>query len=122
MPERIFWRIVRSNPPIVWDFRSNQERRRRPRDTNPETLRLWSGLSVYASMEAARRTARSFPRIGSFLAQVRLENEDDVRVEKTLGPDHFTLWGDADFLLTRVILVTPVWTSRSEADGHDYNI
>lgn len=112
MASRTFWRIVQTDPPTVRDFLSNEARRRRPRDDAPETLRLWSGLSMYSSEGAAHRTARTFPRIGGFLGRVDLEEGDDVQIEKTLGPDHFTIWGDPSLLLSRVAAVVPVERSR----------
>ncbi len=63
---------------------------------------------MYSSVDTARRTAIAFPRIGSFLAQVQIEDDDDVRVEKTLGPDHFTIWGEPDLLVSRVVSTVPV--------------
>jgi hypothetical protein len=108
MAERAFWRIVRTDPPTERDFMSNDALGRRPRDRDPETLRLWSGISVYATARQAKRTAVAFPMIGSFLARVRVRDGDPIRVEKTLGPNHYTLWGDASLFLGRVEIVSPV--------------
>ena len=87
---------------------SNEALGRRPRSRDDETLRLWSGLSVYESEAQARHTADAFPMIGAFLAQVRITDDDPVRLEKSLGAGHFTLWGEAALLLRLVTKVLPV--------------
>ena len=108
MARQTFWRIVRSDPPTEQDFQSNEARGRRPPDTSSDVARLWSGLSMYASEDTARATAQAFPRIGTLLAAVQIEDGDPVRVEKTLGHEHYTLWGEAALLLARVVRVVPV--------------
>jgi hypothetical protein len=108
MARQTYWRIVRADPPTEGDFLSNAARGRRPPDADPETIRLWNGLSAYGSEDAARRTARAFPRIGTFLAAVGIEDGDPVRFEKTLGFEHYTLWGDATLLPSRVQSISPV--------------
>lgn len=108
MPARTFWRIVRTSPPATRDFLSNDALGRRPRDRDPETLRLWSGISVHTIERHARRTAATFPMIGRYLAEIRVADTDPIRAEKTLGPGHFTLWGDAAVLLGRVVRVIPI--------------
>jgi hypothetical protein len=108
MAGRTFWRIVRTDPPTERDFMSNDALGRRPRDRDPETLRLWSGISVHATAREARRTAAAFPMLGSFVARVRVRDDDPILVEKTLGPGHYTLWGDASLFLTRVEIVLPL--------------
>lgn len=108
MAERTFWRIVRTNPPSVRDFLSNEAQGRIPRDNNPETLRLWSGISVYATRLQAQRTAMTYPFLGGFLAELRISDTDPFRWEKTRGRGHHTLWGEARLMLPRVVAVVPV--------------
>ena len=108
MAASTFWRIVRTSSPTIQDFLSNDALGRRPRDHDPETLRLWSGISVYVTERYARRTAATFPRIGRYLAELRIDDTDPIRAEKTLGPGHYTLWGSAEVLLGRVVRVIPI--------------
>src|SRR4051812_5033358 len=75
MAERRLWRIVRSSPPTTRDFTSHEALGHRPRNRDPETLRLWSGLSMSATERLARRTARSFPELGSFVAEVAMSDD-----------------------------------------------
>jgi hypothetical protein len=97
-----FYRITRTDPPTLWDFRSAKDRGRREPES-AEERRLWDGISVYATEAQARRKARSLPLLGRFIAAVVLSEDDSVRVERTLSTaGHHTLWGDAALLLERV--------------------
>jgi pimeloyl-ACP methyl ester carboxylesterase len=78
------------------------------RNSDPETLRLWGGLSAWATEAQARRNARRFPSLGAHIAAIRLERGAPIRVERTRGPGHHTLWGEPDHFLTRVISVVEV--------------
>jgi len=105
----LFYRIVRGNPPRVSDFLSNTAKGRRPWNDHPETLRLWSGVSVYDDEAVARARARGIPGIGHYMAAVRIEDGGPISYEKTtVDPHHYTLWGDARELQARVLGVTPV--------------
>jgi hypothetical protein len=98
-----------TDPPTVDDFRSEQAKGRRPRNSEPETLRLWNGISVYRTEAQARRKARALPILGTFIAAVYLAEGVAVRYERTTKSDgHYTLWGDAHVLLAGVVNVTPV--------------
>lgn len=55
----LFYRIVRTNPPVVEDFLS-QEAQGRPRPNHLEHLELYDGISVYDSEVGARRKARQY--------------------------------------------------------------
>ena len=102
-------RIVLTAPPTVTDFLSDKERGR-PQPTEQELLRLWDGLSMYATEAQARRKARGVPALGAFIATVDIPEDGSVRYERTLkSSGHHTVWGDAARLLERVVLpVTPV--------------
>jgi hypothetical protein len=72
----------------------------------PPEPRLWDGVSLYDSREAAIRQARRFPMLGLFVAAIRLPGDESIRIEKTLRDrHHYALWGDADGLLTCVVEV-----------------
>ncbi len=108
MEERTFWRIVQTNPPSESDFLSNEVQGKPPRDEAPETRRLWSGISVYATRLQARRTAITYPFLGAFLAEMRIPDDGRVRWEKTRGRGHHTLWGDSRVMLECITRVVPV--------------
>jgi hypothetical protein len=108
-PVLTFYRVTRSNPPTLRDFLSNVAKRRRPPDDNPETLRMWGGLSVYDTVRHARAQAQRVPAIGSFIATMQIPAEGSIHYEQTTRErHHFTLWGDADHLIACVVSVVPV--------------
>ncbi len=103
---RVYYRIVKSDPPTMRDFQSNREKGlpRRP----VEAPDLWAGLSMYEDINHARGGAQRFPAIGSHIAAVLVPDDGRFRVYKTLGPGHFTVWGEASALLGAVVAVSPV--------------
>lgn len=108
MAERRFWRIVQTNPPTEADFLSNEAQGRLSRDSSSETLRLWSGISVYATPLQAQRTARAYPFFGAFLAELRIADNNRIRWAKTRGRGHHTLWGEASALMECIVRITPI--------------
>ena len=103
---RLFYRIVRTNPSTLDDFLSNAARGR-PKPTDPEDARVWDGLSVYSTAAQARRQRRRSPILGAFIAVLRVPLDGSVRVERTRGAGHHTLWADAATLLALVIAIEP---------------
>ena len=83
-----------------------------------ETLRLWSGISVYDTFTRARKRAIGFTNLGNHVAELRLAVDDEVRWERTThGRGHYTVWGDPDLLLARVVAVWPVIDPREVPKG-----
>lgn len=109
MPERRFFRIVRSDPPTLDDFRSHAARGRvlRP-GADAETGRLWSGVSVYATEAQGRRHAKSSPMLGTYLAELEISEPGTIQCERTGGHGHYTLWGEPAELLRCVIRISLV--------------
>ena len=92
------YRVVRSWPPARLDFMSNAARgvpARGPEKTWPE---LHTGLSVFDSAQRAAEVARRLPFAGA-VCELEIPDDAPIRVRKTLGPGHFTVWGDPDALL-----------------------
>lgn len=103
-----YYRIVKSNPPTVSDFLSQRSLGRPLRRDSPEVRRSWEGVSVYDRLEATRETARRYPRIGGFIAEVLVPNTGDVTFEQTLAdPHHFDLHSEPWDMLAMVIGVQP---------------
>jgi hypothetical protein len=73
------------------------------------TLHVWDGISVYRTLAQAQRKARDYPFLGQFIAELDVDIDvPQIRVEKTYGRGHHTLWGPAATLLRLVVRVTPV--------------
>ena len=104
---RLFYRIARSNPTTLDDFLSNAARGR-PIPPDAEDARLWDGLSVYSTAAQARRQRRRSPALGSYIAVLRVPLDGSVRIERTRGEGHHTIWADAAFLSSLVIAVEPI--------------
>lgn len=102
MPEdgyRTLYRIVLTNPPTVRDMLSHAALGRQPRDDRPESLRRWHGISLFDTIERARRQARGKPWLGhAFIATLDIPTTR-FKVEQTGRRGHYTLWGDAHDIL-----------------------
>lgn len=104
---RLLHRIVRSDPPTRDDFVS-QAARDRPVPDDPRDVRVWDGVSVYSTAAQARRKRRTSPVLGSWIAVLSVPLDGSVRVERTRGAGHHTIWGDPATLLALVVAVEPV--------------
>ena len=117
---RRFFRIVLTDPPTGWDFMSNEARGFRPPSRDPETVRLWAGISVYDQRRYARKVAQRAPRLGAFLAELRIPETGAIDFERTTkSHGHYTLWGDPARMLTCVVDVKPVSASPDDSESGD---
>ena len=105
----VFYRVIVGEVPTVADFLSHLAKGRTLRNPTPENRRMWAGVSVYDSTEAARTAAHEFPRLGRFIAAVLIEDDSAIRWERTgATPGHHTLWGDPAMMLATVVRVERV--------------
>ena len=102
---RTFYRIVRTDPPILDDMKSRFMLGYPPPDRlTPEERRWWDGISVFASEHQAREQARRFPRLGRFIATIEVPDNELLTFERTgERPGHYTLWGPAETLAQCVV-------------------
>lgn len=103
----LFYRIAKTSPPTLADFRSNTALGKQPLPgRNPQEAariaRLWPGVSVYDTEAEAMSQTRENPRLGSFTTVVEIIETGLVRFERTGSRGHHTLWGDAATLLEMV--------------------
>jgi hypothetical protein len=103
------YRIVASDLPTRDDFLSYAELGKElPRDATPDITDRWEGISMYDSEERARAVASRFG-LGARVAALDLPDDGRFRIERTgRRPGHYTIWGNADVLLTFVVAVIPV--------------
>jgi hypothetical protein len=105
---RLFYRIVRTNPPRLIDFTSNAALGKQV-PTDPELAALWDGLSVQSTRAQARRRRRASPMLGDYIAVLRVPTDGSFRYQRTLSADgRHTLWGDPAALLALVVSVERV--------------
>jgi hypothetical protein len=71
-------------------------------------LRLWDGISVYATEQQSRAKARQFPLLGRYLARLEIPAGLAVRIERTTRSEgHHTLWASGAVLRSCVVGVVP---------------
>jgi hypothetical protein len=102
----LLFRILRGTDPNVFDFTSKAAQGIPCRDSNPEIRRLWDGLSFFATEAQARRARRRHPMLGSHIAAIRVSDVPNIRVERTLGAGHVTVWAAPADLLRAVVSIT----------------
>lgn len=91
----VLYRLVRSDPPGVRDFKSSGAKGL-PTFNPRNSFLLHLGLSMFESEHLARGRARG----PTFLAEVHLREGLGFYVAKTLSEGHFTVWGDPSALLS----------------------
>jgi hypothetical protein len=61
-------------------------------------------VSVWSTLDAARRKARAYPALGTFVATISIPtDEPGIKVRKTLGRGHYTVWAEPRRLLELVV-------------------
>ena len=104
---RMLYRIARTSPPTLDDFRSDAARGE-PAPLDPEQARLYDGISTFNTAQQAWRKAQAYPVLGRYLAAIILPDDGPVRIERTLGSrGHYTVWADPAYLLAQVASVEP---------------
>lgn len=105
------YRIVRTDPPTLLDMTSKAALGLIDPAADDETRRLESGLSMYRTLAQAqaRRKARAFRFLGSFIATVDLTGVESVVIERTTSSSgHFMVWGEPTVILRCVVAVDRV--------------
>jgi len=87
------YRVIRTDISTPDDLRSHMELGIPLRRDDPESLRLASGISLFDSLQRARKQARRKPWMGNALIAEVAIPADGIRIEKTAGPGHYTAWG-----------------------------
>jgi hypothetical protein len=107
----IFYCIVGGKEARREDFLSHKERGIAPRSNDPEVLRTHDGVSVFDRLARARRKAKGMPWRGhAHIAELDVPDDGSFRFERTFltSKRHWTLWGNPDALLQRVVSILPV--------------
>jgi hypothetical protein len=108
-PRGLLYRILVADAATRDDFCSYAALGRPlPEGAAPDIAGRWYGISMYDSEERARTVAVRFG-LGAHIAALDLTDDRPFRIERTgRRPGHYTVWGDPDALLARVVAVTPV--------------
>lgn len=109
--ERTFFRIVKSARPTEEDFTSNFARGRPPRRSELLDPQEYRSISAFARLEDARSVQRRFPRLGSYIAELDVADDDTTIVVRKASDDprdsHHNLQGEPGAFLRRVRRVYP---------------
>jgi hypothetical protein len=89
------------------DFTSLEAQAVPPRSDDPEILRLHSGISCWATDARARRAMRRYPALGTYIVLLTIPDDASIRVERTRGPGHHTVWGEPETISGYVTPVNP---------------
>ena len=102
---RVVYRLVRNNPPVDDDFRSQKAENPSKKFEDLSECRA-RGVSVYSSRRVAEWwTMRPhFKRQGMLVCQVALDRGAG-QIQKTGGRAHYTWWPLADYDIPAVCLV-----------------
>lgn len=110
--EMVVYRIVREpdpgSPAYADSFRSHAELGLPPRGPEQSHPLVYEGISVFESREAAVETARKFPVIGSYVAELLVAAETGARFFRWGANGHLTLWGDPLKLAGATVDTIPV--------------
>lgn len=95
--------------PDVEAFRSYAEQGKMPpKNFPPEKLEQWDGVSVLESREQAVAYQRLFPRLGSFIAELRIPEDATIQRGPADENGHFNLRAPGDVIFQYVTHVTSV--------------
>lgn len=95
----ILYRIVLTDPPTIDDMRSYEELGIPLRRDDPESRRLARGISLFDSLERARKQARRKPWLGNAFIVEMVIPAGRFQIEPTAGPGHYTAWGEPGAML-----------------------
>jgi hypothetical protein len=90
------YRITKTSEWTLLDFTSLEAQGIPPRSEDPEVMRLHSGISCWATEAQARRAMRRYPSLGSHIVALQIPDDAPVKVERTRGPGHHTVWGEPE--------------------------
>lgn len=121
MPERSrrFYRIVSGPNVTLDDVRSNEARGFVPRrPLSRLATELWSGLSVFDSLEAAQAHGSRSTWLGPYVAEIVIPAAASYRAARTTGTvGHWTLWADPNLLLGHIAGIFFVANDEENVDN-----
>lgn len=114
-PRRLH-RIILTETPSLADFTSKAQLQLPCPVSDPEIRHRWSGLSLFGSDAQARRAARRFPMLGSFVAALDIPADAGVNVERTYGSGETDQPGDgASVTIPDPRMTYEVWELKSRS-------
>jgi len=101
---KTLYRTIQKRTPAPEDFLSNIAKGKQ---------RLALGISCWETLAQARAMAKRFPSLGNFIAEIALDDDEQVHYKRTTeSVGHWTAWAAPDVFLQRVQTVYPVATDE----------
>lgn len=106
------WRIVRAEDPedpvFLNSLRSHHALSREPRHVERSSWLIYLGISTYLDESVAHETAERWPKIGDWVARLRMEHGHGFNYAQTGHRSHLTIWGDPIKLAESVVDISSV--------------
>jgi hypothetical protein len=103
----LVYRVVRTDdresPDFIDSFRSHSELGLPPRSLEVTHPQVFEGVSVWDTRKAAIETARCYPKLGNYVAELRLTRDTGVTYYRWRPRGHLTIWADALNLVNYVV-------------------
>lgn len=97
------FRIIKGDAPEERDFHSAMLLARiPPRPPERRKPEEWTGLSMFDSIEEARRRVAQYPRMGTAIARVESVDRTWSVIKPTGDDGHYTAWGRPEIFLPAV--------------------
>lgn len=107
-PARLF-RIIEGPQSTLDDYTSDAGFGFRP-PSDPVRAALWEGISTFQTLAQARKKAKAYPLLGSYVAELVIPVDVPVRWSRTIerSRGHHTVWGDPAEIRRCEVKVHPV--------------
>lgn len=99
---------VKGSDALFESFVSNFASGKRPRRVERRSAVVHMGISMYELHTQAEQTARLFPVIGRYIAEMRLSGGTGFNLAPTAQVGHWTVWGRPNQLVAAVADIYPV--------------
>lgn len=95
-----FFRMATTYPPGDDDYLTRQDRQGPPKSSvRPDVREAWNAFSAFDSLEAAVSKILELDGLrGWLVVRYDVPVDSGIRWKRTFGPDHYSLWGDAEEL------------------------
>lgn len=107
------FRVVKCGDPadtaaLTECFKSNYALGRPARGPERANEVIWRGVSMYESVDGASAVSRSYPVLGSFVAEVRLLPDSGITYCFWGSAGHMSVWADPAVLVANIADIVKV--------------
>jgi hypothetical protein len=114
----VLYRGIRGSEAVEQDFWSNKRKGLKPRRIERQNPREYEALSHWDTLEKMRAVCRTWPQIGSHIAELHIPEDGPIELKQEGDPGHWNAWGEPAAFLRYVTAVHPVAPGAgAPADG-----